>query len=370
MVTSVERGTIRSRLLLSGVLEAELADKLSVPPSSAHEVRIQGLVEDGVEVGSGDRVAELDPSELASGLARKRTEMLTGLDQLSLADATGRSAVERALVDLSRAESEMEKAEIEAEIPADLQSARQAAESGLRLDRARTSATKAVAALESARTAARADLEVERLAVERLRREVAEIERVLSDFELRAPKSGVVVIADHPWEGRKLQVGDTVYSGFAIVTLPDLSSLVAVAELSDVDDGRVAPGMPARCVLDAFPDEEIACRVRQISPVAREVARGSQRRAFRTVVELERVDPARHRPGMSVRVEVVRQDLVDVLLVPREALERSGERAIVVLETGERRAIGLGECDRVACAVEAGLDEGERVLIGSGGAGS
>ena len=57
---------------------------------------------------------------------------------------------------------------------------------------------------------------------------------------LNAPRDGIIVIGEHPWEGRKFHVGDTVQPGWTIVSLPDLSAGMEVrAELSDVDDGRV-----------------------------------------------------------------------------------------------------------------------------------
>ena len=40
---------------------------------------------------------------------------------------------------------------------------------------------------------------------------------------LEAPRDGVILIGDIPWEGRKLQEGDNVWRGFVIMRLPDLS---------------------------------------------------------------------------------------------------------------------------------------------------
>ena len=47
-------------------------------------------------------------------------------------------------------------------------------------------------------------------------REIAIAERAISALVLRAPRDGIVVVRDHPWEGRKLQTGDTVWVGFPI----------------------------------------------------------------------------------------------------------------------------------------------------------
>ena len=64
---------------------------------------------------------------------------------------------------------------------------------------------------------------------------------------LAAPRDGVLVIDDHPWEGRKFYVGDTVQPGMTIMSLPDpAKGMQVLAELSDVDDGRVGVGDAGR----------------------------------------------------------------------------------------------------------------------------
>ena len=80
------------------------------------------------------------------------------------------------------------------------------------------------------------------------------------------------MIADHPrWEGRKFQVGDTVWPGFTIGTMPDLTQALEVdADLSDVDDGRVKAGLTGTCTLDAYPADPIPCTVTDVAPVARD----------------------------------------------------------------------------------------------------
>ena len=62
------------------------------------------------------------------------------------------------------------------------------------------------------------------------------------------------VVADFWREERKFQIGDTTWPGQTIASIPDLSLMEVLAWLPDVDDGRIAPGMHARCVLDTYPD--------------------------------------------------------------------------------------------------------------------
>jgi multidrug resistance efflux pump len=101
-----------------------------------------------------------------------------------------------------------------------------------------------------------------------------------------------------------VQSGDNVWVNFPLMSLPDLATLEVHAWLSDVDDGRVEPGMRVTTYLDAYPQLSFPGAIQSVSPVAREIWQGSLRRAFAVDVSFDQVDVSRMLPGMSVRVEV------------------------------------------------------------------
>ena len=86
--------------------------------------------------------------------------------------------------------------------------------------------------------------------------------------------------------------------------IPDLTRMQVSAILWDVDDGTLAPGMEARCTLDAFPSRHFEGRISDITPVAQEVRRLSLRRGFTVLIDLGQVDPEIARPGMSIHVDI------------------------------------------------------------------
>jgi multidrug efflux pump subunit AcrA (membrane-fusion protein) len=231
----------------------------------------------------------------------------------------------------------------------------------LRLDRARIEMEKAEEDLRAFEASSKADLETRRIAVEKARREIETTEAAIGALVLRAPRSGLLVVAQHPWEERKLQVGDTVYVGWSVMSIPDLSAMRVVASLSDVDDGKIAAGMPAKCTLDAYPGETFNGVVRELTPIAQEPMRESLRRAFRVIVELTRTDAEKMRPGMSVKVEVETARQSGALLAPRAALDMSADRPRAALAKGGDAEVRLGPCNASECVVESGLEEGTRL---------
>jgi len=355
------RGVLEAVQLLSGELAAERSAQLAVPPTRIWNLQLRWIEQDGASVAAGARVAELDAGELAQQLVTKRTARLEARDELDRIEAEQRGRLAEAELALARAEAELERARLDAEVPAELVSAREAAERALALERARAGLDKARRDLESRQVTADSEIGVRRLALERAEADLAVAERTLERLELRAPAAGVFVVADHPWEGRKLQPGDGLWPGLSLGSLPDLGSLYVEALLSDVDEGRVAPGMPARCHLEAFAGEVVGGRVREVAPMAREIDRRSQRRAFRVLVDLERVDPERMRPGMSVRVEVITARVEEALLLPLVSLDRSATPARVATPRGPAE-VELGPCDAHRCVALGGVSEGEPLV--------
>jgi HlyD family secretion protein len=204
-----------------------------------------------------------------------------------------------------------------------------------------------------------------RIALEKARREFEAAGLAMDGMVLKAPRDGILVVAEHPWQGRKIQVGDSVWVGLPVVNLPDLSAMEVEAKLSDVDDGRIVPGLPVTCLLDAFPDRPYTGHVAEITPVAQEAANRSLRRAYNVRVALDAADTARMRPGMSVKVEVHPKDRDGVLLAPREGLDLAGAHPRARLLSGELVDVELGGCNLDSCVVVRGLEVGARLKAGA-----
>jgi multidrug efflux pump subunit AcrA (membrane-fusion protein) len=249
-------------------------------------------------------------------------------------------------------------------VPADLYPRRLFQEKELAFERQQDALAKAEEDLSSQRRAARLEEKVKSIALARAERELRELRARLDDLVLRAPRDGLVQVAMNRREGRKFLVGDTTWPGWPVVVMPQLDAMQVEARLHDVDDGAVRPGMPAECVLDAYPDKVWTGKVRSVSPIARNEGRESSKRFFDVVVALDRTAPALMRPGMSVRVEVIRRQARDVLLVPRVALRSSGGKTLVRLSGRENgQPVEIEWCTELTCVVRSGVLEGTTVQV-------
>jgi multidrug efflux pump subunit AcrA (membrane-fusion protein) len=360
----VTRGLFRSGLLLTGELQAVESSKIIVPRTPSWQMPIRWMEADGAAVAEGQKVIELDNTEFSGDLEQNRLAESKALNDLMQKEADIAVDIADKEFRLEQARVQREKARIEAEVPMAIRTRREHQEKQLALAKAEVDLEKAREELEASRKAAAAELEELGLALQQARYEVRVAEEAIEALTLRAPRDGILVVAENRREGRKFQTGDNAFVGLPLASIPELTSMQVEALLSDVDDGKIAPGMRALCVLDTYPEESFDGEVVEITPVAKEQGRESRRRAFRTVIRLHGSDPARMRPGMSVRIEVLPPPREDVLLVPRETLDFSGEQPRALLSDGSSVEVRLGPCNPFHCVAEDGLAEGQ-LLRGS-----
>lgn len=359
----VRRGTFATRFLLTGELEASSAAVLTVPPMPNWQTTIRWLETEGAEVKAGQKVVEFDTAAFASDYGEKllaRDQAKSALEQAEATAASQRADKEFAVEQKSIA---VKKARIDASVPQGFVKAKEWQDYQIALDRAKTDLAKAEEDLKTQRAAGEESVRQAKITLDKARRELAASRQALDGMVLTAPRSGILVIADHPWEQRKLQVGDNVWVGLPVARIPDLDTMGVTAKLSDVDDGRITTGEPVVCTLDAYPDRTYAGRIADIMPVAQQEGNRSLRRAYTVRIRLDRSDPARMRPGMSVKVEVDGPPRPDVLLAPRSGLDLAANPPRARLASGTTVPVTLGPCNDTSCVVLDGLREGDRLEV-------
>ncbi|HEX3758920.1 MAG TPA: hypothetical protein VHW23_09450 [Kofleriaceae bacterium] len=376
---TLARGTIADRQLMTGELRAAASLRLTVPRTEQWQLSIRWLAEDGALVKAGDRVVEFDNTAFTAQLEEKRLGVLEA--EMTLRGAQDLDAItsEQKATELRQHQIELDKATVHASVPADLMTGRDAQERQLARKRAEVAVDKAAHDLAAQREEAALDVRIKQIELDKARHAIEAAEKTITDLVLTAPRDGMIVLEEHPWLGRKIQLGDSGFPGMAVASLPEMARGMEVhAELSDVDDGRIAVGMAGVCTLDAYPADAMPCTVKDLTPVARTRGESSLRRSFAVVLGLDQPgDPARLRPGMSVKVELRPRVVPDAVVVPRGAvvlapgpapgaMAGSADRrpAKVRMASGELREVPLGACDAQGCAALSGVAVGDAVLLG------
>jgi len=365
---TLQRGDIVDRQLLTGEIRAVDSLGIGGPRTEIWQLTIRWIAEDGSAVKAGDKLIEFDNTAYAEQLATKHLTMLEAEMTLRGARDLGAISIAGKQTELQQHQIALDKARARASVPPDLLAGREAQERQLALKRAEVAVDKAERGLAGEREQTSLEGQIKQLELDKAKRAIDAAEATIAQLAVTAPRDGIVMIEEFPWFGRKVRVGDIVPPGIALLSLADANQKMGVrAELSDVDDGRIAVGMSGTCALDAYPREPQPCTVKTISPVARSKGENSLRRTFAIELALDKTVSGDMRPGMSVRVELHPRTAADAVIVPRGAIvdaERPDHRARVRMASGELRDVTLGLCDAQRCAAEAGVSAGDVVVLG------
>jgi Cu(I)/Ag(I) efflux system membrane fusion protein len=177
--------------------------------------------------------------------------------------------------------------------------------------------------------------------------------RTSGTVTVRAPIGGVV-------QTLGARAGVTLAEGQTLAEISGLGTVWLNAALPEAQAGTVQVGQRAIAKLTAFPGESFGGRVVAILPTA-----AADSRTLTVRVELANRG-ARLRPGMFASVSLG-GDAKPALLVPSEAVIRTGTRTIVMLEMGDGRyhpaEVEAGREGGGKTEILRGLAAGEKVVV-------
>lgn len=201
-----------------------------------------------------------------------------------------------------------------------------------------------------------AQIEKVRLRYELASLQLAALERQLAELTVTAELDGTVTDVF-------VVPGETVAPGQRLVSVADLSEVMAVITVDELEVSGLDPGRPATVRVGAFPGGSFSGYVESVS------LEGVPRDGVTSYEARIRLpgDP-RMRAGMSVSATVVVARRENVLLVPVEAVYGAGREAVVqVLVDGTpvAREVTAGLSSGTFTEIIEGLEEGETVVTGS-----
>ena len=171
---------------------------------------------------------------------------------------------------------------------------------------------------------------------------------------LYAPINGVIAELG-------VREGMTVAAGAMLFRLVDLSTVWVNAEVPETQGGWLRPGTAVEARVPSFPGEVFRGRVSAILPEV-----NAATRTLRARVEL--ANPlGKLKPGMFATLGFAAGGGGKALLVPSEAVIRTGERSVVIVAEGEgrfqQREVEIGFESDGKSEIRKGLAEGERVVV-------
>lgn len=367
-LAAIRRGAINKQLLLDGELRA--VRSRTVFADTNEEAKITWLPPEGILIKTGERLVELDSTAILNKIKDAEEKLVTAENEIVRTSAQQEGQLRDFQVELSRLWLALEKAKVEARLPAEVVPRREYQEKQFALDKAKTEYENQLAKIEQKKREFAAELQVKTIEKHKSESQLNLAKSGLSAMQVKAPADGMVLYTDHWNERRKLQVGDVVWGGLPVVTLPDLTEMEVVAQVNEVDGPKISVGNQARIRLDSYPDSEITGTVKDISQTAAKASWQAKAKVFTVVLSLDRTLTEKMKPGMSAQISVLTGALNNELLVPRAAATFNGAEAITVTRLeGEKEqrpiAITILAADpfHYAVAGNGALREGDRVLL-------
>jgi HlyD family secretion protein len=177
---------------------------------------------------------------------------------------------------------------------------------------------------------------------------------------LVSPIDGIVTEITTPHPGTNVYlVNDKI-----VISNPD--KVVFKANVDEVDIGKIKKGMPAKIILDAYPEEEINSLVEEVEFTSTMTSGGGT--AFSVKFNLPpNTDEEKFKLGMNGDVEILTEKRQNVFVVPFEAIQENDEvgEFVWLIKDGkpQKQAVKTGIGNDLETQILEGLKEGDKVIV-------
>jgi len=365
--TEVSSGKFEITINTTGELVAENSIDIKGPEFSqgrdihSTNIKITDLVAEGTEVQKGDFVATLDKSELDNSLkdARERlTSLQTNLDMALLDTAMTMNNVrdqisnQRHIVDeaaLTFHNSKYESPQIQRQAEINYDQAKRVLEQLKRTYLLRDAQTKA-------------NIKTQRWWTSRIQRRVNDYEEVLANFTIYAPSSGMIIYKKNRF-GTKRKAGSNIDAFDRVVaTLPDLTSMLSKAFVSEIEINKVKIGQKVVVTIDAFPAKTYSGTVLTIANIGEKLP-NTDSKVFEVMIKIEGTD-MNLRPAMTTNNRIMIESFANVTFIPNECVHTGTDTIpFVYTKNGYRQVIIMGKANDKEIIIEKGLKPGMKIYV-------
>jgi membrane fusion protein, copper/silver efflux system len=177
---------------------------------------------------------------------------------------------------------------------------------------------------------------------------------VQTRFTLTAPISGVIAELG-------VREGTTVMPGMTLFRLVDLSTVWVNAEVPEAQASWVTPGAQVEARVQAYPGRVFEGRIGALLPEVSQTTR-----TVRTRIEVDNPE-ALLKPGMYATIAFRQGVKPESVLVPSEAVIRTGGRDVVIVALGDGRFraadVELGFESGGQSEIRKGLQAGDKIVL-------
>lgn len=363
----VEKGDFVVDINVTGELQAKNSVKILGPPTMRrfriNETTVQHIIDEGSVVSKGQYVGRLDVSPVMSKIQDAQIELQqdqSKFTQTQLDTTLQMKEARNNLINLGytalQMKNEFEQSEFE---PPAVQNQKK-----IEYEKAERALEQAKENLQIKKKQNIAKMRDVGAAVRKQEIELEGLQKLASEFTILAPEDGMLIYHKN-WDGT-VKSGSQIRSWDpTIATLPDLSSMLSITYVNEVDIRNIKKGQQVEIGLDAFPKKKLKGVVTNVANVG-EQRRNSDAKVFLVNIELTDKDDLL-RPAMTTSNKIITEEFTDVKFVPLEALHNQGDSVSFVYKVDGfdtvKQQVSIGKANTTHVIIEDGLSENDKVYL-------
>ena len=365
LTTTPVSGAFAQTIFASGELKAKKSLKIRAPQgmraADIWQTQIEDLVTEGTYVNKGDYVGSLDRSELAGKISDVNSQIeteMTKLEQTKIDTAISikeiRDQIADVLFNIKNEKLEMEKNQYEPDMVLE--------QSRINLEKSERSLQQLKNKEELIKIQSVAKVQEVEGAIKQLQSKLQIMTKLSGEFSITAPESGMLIYA-RTWNGKK-SVGSQISSWDPVVAeLPDLSKMISVAYVNEVDISKVSKGQLVDIQVDAFPEKAFTGQIIKVANIGQEL-RNQDAKVFEITIEVDQEDEVM-KPAMTTSNTIKIYDYPEVVSIPLEAYYSDSLDYVIVKNGNDlvKQEVVSGPFNEDHIIIVTGIDASNELLL-------
>ena len=198
--------------------------------------------------------------------------------------------------------------------------------------------------------------------IQRLTNDIKSSKEQLDGLVIKSTKKGIIYRAMH-YSGRKVQVGDNVWYGMAVVNIPDLTKMKVKITASEGDYKRINENDSVEYSFDAMPKNKAWGKIVKKAPLGQPIKENSKIKVFEieSSIDSALILPG---PGLTTNCKVILKRIKDTIVIPQITIFEQDSMKVVYVRKSEKyemRQIITGTSSQKNAVVVAGLKRNEKI---------
>ena len=361
---NIHQGEFKASIIETGELQAVKAHSVIVPDFRRYgRLLITELIEHGKVVKKGDLVAKLDPSNVMNYITDQQTELdveKTNLNKLYAQMNSKKESLDGELktvqANYNMKKLELEKFQFESETKKKIKE--------LEFEQAKIRLKNTERKIELENKISKNEIFIQTIKVRQREQNIQNAIQAKEKLHLYAGADGIAQVMIGPRTRQMLKVGDQVWRGLCIVSIPDVNNMQVNAKINETDIGKIKLGQEVIIRLDAYPAKPFEGKVSKIGKLSYPKDKNSKVKVFDIEILIDGSDETL-KPGMTVSCEFLYANMDNAFYVPSDCVEKNGSGYYLYVKKGnnyEKQKIKIGPQNSLFTVLEGNFRKGTEVI--------